>query len=88
MQPHACLAYVHGVPTSYTGHRKAFCLSLTMATMDPVLSAWGASDEIMVRLSTKSGSILVLSGPLNRDAVVANGCLLGPLMKHVGPLPV
>ncbi|CAE7039112.1 unnamed protein product, partial [Symbiodinium sp. CCMP2592] len=52
--------------------------------MDPVLWAWGSSEEVMTRLATGSGSVLVITKSLNREAVVANSVLLGPLMKEHG----
>ena len=55
-------------------------------TMDPVLFAWGSSEEVMARLATGTGSALVVTKSLNREAVVANSCLLGPLMKEHGTL--
>ena len=55
-------------------------------TMDPVLFAWGSSEEVMTRLATGTGSVLVITKALNREAVVANSCLLGPLMKEHGAL--
>ena len=54
--------------------------------MDPVLFAWGSSEEIMTRLATGTGAVVVITKCLNREAVVANSCLLGPLMKENGAL--
>ncbi|CAE7835184.1 unnamed protein product [Symbiodinium microadriaticum] len=58
--------------------------ALVPETMDPVLFAWGSSEEVMTRLATGTGSVLVITKALNREAVVANSCLLGPLMKEHG----
>ncbi|CAE7542508.1 unnamed protein product, partial [Symbiodinium necroappetens] len=55
--------------------------------MDPVIQAWRSSEEVMTRLATGSGSILTVTKALNREAVVANSVVLGPLMKTVGMRP-